>query len=231
MRNLFLATENYYHIYNRGVDKRQIFMDNADYLRFLHNMYEFNDKNFSLPYMNRLKGQTIGYQVPNSSKKRELIVKIHCFCLMPNHFHFILEPLIEGGISLFMQKLLGGYSRYFNLKYERSGTLMQGPFKAVYIKTDAQMMHLSRYIHILNPGELIEPQIREGIINNPSGLQEFLKNYKWSSYLDYIGGSNYPSLINKNLLAGYFSGPKDFEKFSLSWKNDDFEKIDDILID
>lgn len=229
-----LALENYYHAFNRGVDKRQIFMDDEDYRRFLHNMYEFNTPEKAPPYMNRKKGDsvspsssTIGHRKSNSQR----IVEIVSFCLMPNHFHFILKPLVEGGLTLFMKKLGIGYVKYFNLKYERSGVLFQSRFKSVLVTSDSQMMHLARYIHILNPGELAEPKIREGIVENSAGLQEFIKNYKWSSYLDYIGQKNYPSLINKKLISGYFGSERKFEKFSLSWKNNDSSSLEYITIE
>ncbi len=232
-----MAVDAYYHIFNRGVDKRQIFMDDEDHARFLHDMYEFNDTELAPPYMCRNKGDkigiTIGHPTSNSktSNSKKRIVEIVCFCLMPNHFHFILKPLVEGGISLFMKKIGSGYAYYFNLKNKRSGALFQGRFKAKLIKTDAQMMHLARYIHVLNPGELVEPKIREGILRNPAGLKDFLQNYKWSSFQDYLGQKNYSSLTNKNLLSGYFGNEKEFEKFSLSWRNDDFEKINDIILE
>ncbi len=238
-RKEVFANDEYYHIFNRGVDKRTVFEDDDDRYRFLHGLYEFNDKNVTAPFIQRIGKQlavatykTLRQKLSEEKNaKREKLVEILCFCFMPNHFHLILKQLQEGGISKFMQKLGTGYTNYFNLKNERKGCLFQGVFKSVYIKDDTQIMHLSRYIHILNPGELVELQIREGIIKNHMGLQDFLKNYKWSSYQDYIGGDNYPSLINKELLSGYFGGATAFEKFSLGWKNDDFSYINDVILE
>lgn len=239
MRKIEFANDLYYHIFNRGVDKRTIFEDDDDYYRFLHSLFEFNDKNLTAPFIRRTSKQLSIATYKNlrekiseeKNKKREKLVDILSFCLMSNHFHLILKQLQDGGISKFMQKLGTGYTNYFNIKNERKGCLFQGLFKSTYIKDDSQMMHLSRYIHVLNPGELMEPRIREGDIKNPAGLQEFLKNYKWSSYQDYIGGDNYPSLINKELLLEYFGNEKEFEKFSLSWKNDDFAYIQDVILE
>lgn len=233
------AENAYYHIFNRGVDKRTIFQDDGDHYRFLHGLYEYNDKNLLAPFLQRIGNplavatyKTLREKISEEKdKKRERLVDVLCFCLMPNHFHLILKQLREGGISKFMHKIGTGYANYFNLKNERSGALFQGRFKAKLIKTDGQMMHLSRYIHVLNPGELAESQVREGIIKNPAGLKEFLRNYKWSSYQDYLGQKNYSSLINKNLVSGYFDNIKEFEKFSLSWKNDDFEQIGDVILE
>lgn len=239
MREVAFADNEHYHIFNRGVDKRTIFEDEDDHYRFLHGLYEFNDKNLTAPFIQR-----IGKRLPTATYKtlrekiskeknvkREKLVDILSFCLMPNHYHLILKQLQENGISKFMHKLGTGYTNFFNLKNERKGSLFQGPFKAVYVKDDTQMMHLSRYIQVLNPGELAEPKIREGIIRSADGLQDFLKNYKWSSYSDYIGEDNYPSLINKELLSGYFGSAAAFEKFSLSWKNDDFVHIENVILE
>lgn len=230
MRREIFTTENYYHIFNRGTDKRQIFMDDEDYLRFLHDMYEFNDEHHA-PRWKENKLHLMKGKKPEKEFERRPIVNILAFCLMPNHFHLILKPLVDKGTSLFMKKIGAGYACYFNLKYERSGTLFQGRFKAVHIQTDAQIMHLARYIHILNPGELVESQIREGIIDNPLALKEFLRNFKWSSHLDYLGEKNYSSLINKNLIGGYFKSPQDYEKFMISWKIDDQEEIESLILE
>lgn len=233
------AQDVYYHIFNRGVEKRTIFQDDDDRYRFLHGLFEYNDKNLLAPFIRRTDNplpvatyKTLREKLSEEKDaKREKLVEVLCFCLMPNHFHLILRQKIEGGISKFMHKLGTGYANYFNLKNERSGAFFQGRFKAKLIKTDAQMMHLARYIHVLNPGELVESKIREGIIKNSSGFKNFLNNYKWSSYLDYIGQDNYPSLINKNLIFGYFGSESAFEKFSLSWKNDNFSQIEGVALD
>jgi putative transposase len=209
-RKISLVNDEYYHILNRGVDKREIFMNDEDRYRFLHNLYEFNDKNYVInPFSRRV--DTCGHPVATSERNK--LVEIICFCLMPNHFHFILKQLQENGISKFMHKLGQGYSHYFNGKYDRSGALFQGKFKSVHVSSDEQLTHLSRYIHVLNPGELVESKIREGIVSDRNKLNEFLNNYKWSSYMDYIGVKNHPSLIDKNFLLSMFKGEKDYENF------------------
>ncbi|MFA5013231.1 MAG: hypothetical protein WC520_01565 [Candidatus Paceibacterota bacterium] len=106
------AFENYYHIFNRGTDKRDIFMDDEDRFRFLHNMYEFNDTASAPKWMQNKLPQIQGKR-PEFNQDKKPLVDICCFCLMPNHYHFILKPLIENGISLFMRKLGSGYVNYF----------------------------------------------------------------------------------------------------------------------
>jgi putative transposase len=211
-----------YHTCNRGVDKREMFLDIEDYQRFLHDMYEFNDTQYAPPFVRR---------IPKLPREREKLVEIYCYCLMPNHFHLVLKQLRDEGVTLFMKKLCMGYANYFNKKYKRSGALFQGRFKAKTIENDSQMLHLSRYIHVLNPGELVEPDIREGKVRDAERLDLFLKKYRWSSYLDYLGIKNYPSLIQKDFIMGQFKDKGDFEQFSRGWKRGDLEKINDLILD
>lgn len=228
MKKVEYAEGEYYHVYNRGVDKRKTFMDNEDHYRFLHDLYELNDRN-KAPQFSR-RNETVGSEAPNS-KKRELLVEIICFCLMPNHFHLILKQLVENGISMFMHKMGTGYTNFFNKRYERSGALFQGPFKAVYVKTDEQMMQLCRYIH-LNPASIFQPKWKEEGIKNLEETASFLKKYKWSSYLDYVGIKNYPSLLNKEfIMKSYFVGEQDYEKFVISGLNEDLSKINDLILE
>jgi len=231
MRKVVFTNGHYYHVYNRGVEKRDIFMDEKDYFRFIHDLYEFNDRNHVLNLNFRFKSN---YGAPSSivlekKKERELLVEIICFCLMPNHFHLILKQLIDGGISLFMQKL-AGYVYYFNLKYQRIGPLFQGKFKAIEIDNENYLLHLSRYIH-LNPLELIEPDWKEKGIRNWQKAIKFLESYRWSSYLDYLGIKNFPSLIQRDLINNYFKNPADYKNFIINFLPKDFNKIKDLLIE
>jgi len=227
-RNILLVSNEYYHILNRGVDKREIFMDDEDRYRFLHNMYEFNDKNYVInPFSRRVN--TCGHLVATSERDR--LVEVIAFCLMPNHFHFILKQLQDGGISKFMHKLAQGYSHYFNGKNDRSGSLFQGTFKAVHISSNEQLLHLSRYIHFFNPGELVEPKIREGSIANKDGLNDFLEKYRWSSYLDYIGIENYPSLIERGFLLSMFKDEKDYKNFVTTGLGGENQLEDDVMLE
>lgn len=210
---------NFYHVYNRGVEKRNIFQEDGNYFRFIHDLYEFNDthpaKNNDRLFYKRSNPNERGTTslMPEIDRlKRDKLVRIVCFCLMPNHFHLILQPIKELGITYFMKKLGTGYAMYFNEKYERVGSLFQGRFKSVLIENDEQFMHLSRYIH-LNPIELIEPSWKEEGIKNWQKVKRFLEKYRYSSYLDYIGIKNFPSVINTDFMANYFKGAEDYKKF------------------
>ncbi|MBI5420924.1 MAG: transposase [Parcubacteria group bacterium] len=139
-----------YHIYNRGVEKRDVFMEDKDYFRFIHDLFEFNDTEVSFNLTFYFNSKTM-YSEPQYLKDkknpRKLLVEILAFCLMPNHFHLLLKQKKENGIVRFMQKLGTGYTKYFNEKNNRVGPLFQGAFRALLIKTDAHMLHLPFYIH------------------------------------------------------------------------------------
>ena len=137
--------ENIYHIYNRGIEKRDIFVDRGDYIRFLNILCFFNDVN-PVDFFNLSKGGSTSLaevEPPDQAKK---LVEILCFCLMPNHYHFILKSLTENGIANFMKKLGTGYTMYFNKKYQRSGHLFQGRYKHREINSEDGFMYLSGYI-------------------------------------------------------------------------------------
>jgi len=187
-----LATGEYYHIFNRGVEKRKVFTNRRDYKRFLETINYYLQKSPIVKFS----------QATDESKNAQLkdrLVEIITYCLMPNHFHLLLKQLQNNGISTFMRKISDSYTKYFNTKNERPGPLFQGQFKAVRIETDDQLLHVSRYIH-LNP-----------IIGF---LADNLRRYEWSSYPAFIGIAN-DSVCKKDEILNFFSGPSDYEKFVL----------------
>lgn len=191
-----------FHVLSRGVDKRTIAQNDKDRLRFLHDLYVFNDVN-----------PTPNYILPSRQKeyRRRLLVRIHAFCLMPNHYHLLLSPIIENGISLFMKKLNMGYAKYFNEKYQRDGALWQGKYKKILIARDAHFLYIPHYIH-LNPLDLKFPEWRQGKVRDVDKALAFLRTYRWSSYLDYSGTKNFPSLIHTDVLAESMGGEKAMKK-------------------
>lgn len=231
MRRINFKNGQYYHIYNRGVEKRDIFLDEGDYFRFIHNLYEFNNSNPVLNLGRDLGGLNEGGETSfNQRKPRKRLVDIICFCQMPNHFHIILKQLVEGGISKFMQKIGTGYTVYFNIKYERSGVLFQGVFKAVHIEAENYLTYLSRYIH-LNPAELKESEWKKGGIKNWKLVNEFLENYRWSSYPDYIGKKNFPSVTNRELILKIFGDEKNYKRFIKEWLAKDLQNVKEIVLE
>ncbi len=192
----------FFHVLNRGVEKRNIVEDDKDRLRFLHDLFVFNDS------------QTVAnYILPerHTEHPRKLLVHIHSFCLMDNHYHLLLSPIQENGISLFMQKLNMGYTKYFNEKYKRSGALWQGKHKKILIQKDAHFLYIPYYIH-LNPLDYTHPEWRKGKVTNIKNALETLRSYRWSSHLDYAGSKNFPSIIDQNFLREVVGPPAKYEK-------------------
>lgn len=189
-----------FHVLNRGVDGRILFKDSGDYVRFIHNMYEFNDAN-PVPQSNRRPNDI----TEKTIKEREILVDVHAWVLMRNHYHLLLSERREGGISLFMRKLNVGYANYFNERYQRSGTLFQGRTKKIHIETDAYFLYILHYIH-LNPLDYLEGaqewRVRDASKTAGVGfsqLQKYLHQYRWSSYQDYLGKKNFPSILTTTL--------------------------------
>ncbi len=220
--------DNFYHIYNRGVDKRKIFLDKKDYHRFVYNLYEFNDDGKVTNQKRRLSCNELSY-IRKKGKSREILVEILCYCLMPNHFHLVLKQLKPNGISKFMHKLGTGYTLYFNQKHKRSGRLFQNSFRGILIEDDKYFLHLSRYIH-LNPIKLIFSKWEEKGVKSWKKANEFLQRYKWSSYLDYTDMPNTPFILKKDFLQGYFKDSMDYKKFVNEWMVDDIKEIDDLSL-
>lgn len=186
----------------------------------MQGLFLFNDKDGSLNtlwQLERDKGK-MNFNVLKEFVARERIykkplVRIMADCLMPNHFHLILEELEEGGTSLFMQRLGVGYTKYFNKKYDRVGSLFQGPFKSVAIENDLQLKYLLIYINILNPGQLIEPNSKKDGIKNVNAILKFAKEYLWSTNREYLGLRE-SVIIEKGVLGELFFNPKEYEKFA-----------------
>lgn len=175
----------------RGVDKRDIVLDDKDRVRFIHDMYVFNDLNPTPNFV--LHGRQ------EESRARNLLVDIHSFCLMNNHYHLLVSERVENGISLFMKKLNMGYTKYFNERHDRSGALWQGKYKKILIERDAHFLYIPFYIH-LNPLDYTHPQWRKGEVKKSNEALQALFEYRWSSHLDYLGIRNFPSLICSDTL-------------------------------
>ena len=221
-----------FHTLNRGVDKRKIFMDEQDYFRFIHDLFEFNDQNPLNNSTYRFRRQYKVIARPYIEKQpRKLLVDIHAFCMMPNHYHLLLSPKIEGGITKFMKKLNMGYARYFNEKYKRSGALFQGRYKSITIENNAHFIHLPYYIH-LNPLDLTAPEWRERKISNLDNAIKFLNSYRWSSHLDYAGKKNFPSVTQREFLMEFFNGSQNYKKEIINWiKELDLNEIKDSVLE
>jgi len=210
-------TGEYYHLYNRGIDKRVIFKSNKDYERFMILLYLANSKNsFSLDSILNRQKQTLN-EILVLDKGKPLI-SIGAWCLMVNHFHLLVRQEVDDGITKFMKKLGTGYSMFFNIKYQRTGGLFGGPFKSRLVgNNDIYMRQLFGYIHI-NPLDIKFPGWKDKLSKfskrNSNDMASFLGRYRYSSYLDYVDGNRVEkNLINIDSFPDYFEDVQSFKEF------------------
>lgn len=181
------AAGEFFHIYNRGVGKMNIFRNKEDFNVFL----------------SRLKENVFPESIDKSKlskidRKRKMLppnsYDIVCYCLMPNHFHLLIKQLTDISISKLISKLCSSYSLYFNKKYDRVGALFQDQFKSVLIRTNEQLLWTSLYIH-----------------KNPlkAGLVENIEDYTWNSYLDYAGLKN-DEMCKKEIILDQYHSSKEY---------------------
>jgi len=184
IRKIAFVPNEWYHCYNRGVDKKIIFKNTADYRRFIMLLYACNStkrlilSNFGKNYV----GPSLDLIV--KAERGEQLVDIGAYALMPNHYHLLLRECTPGGITSFMRKIGTGYAMSFNIKYKRTGTLFSSRFQARHVLDDRYMRRLVHYIHA-NPVELFEPEFKKGVIKNRTILQQKLLSYQYSSFPDY----------------------------------------------
>ena len=209
---------DFFHLVNRGVDKRTVFENENDYLRFIDNLDDFNDtKNIIYNYRERRKKHQLSDRLSDVARPKIQLVDILSWVLIPNHPHIFVQEKINQGKSLFSKKIFGGYTKYFNEKNERSGVLFQGRTKIIKIEKDAHFAHLPFYI-MSNALDLIESNWRKQEIKNVQRAVEFLENYKYSSFQDLTGKENFPSALNKQLFFELFdTNEKKFKKDFIEW--------------
>lgn len=222
-RNISIAPDEFYHIYNRGTEKRNVFPTKTDHERFLALLYLCNaTEPVRIDNIRKQQGSTL-LESLSGMDRGDTLIDICAYCLMPNHFHLLVREKEEQGISRFMQKLMTGYTMYFNKRHERSGGLFQGKFKATHADEDRYLKYLVSYIH-LNPVKLIEPRWKESGILDRKSAEKHLRAYRYSSYQDYCDALRIESMIlNKEALPDYFNGVRDFETEITDWlayKND-----------
>lgn len=196
------AIGEFYHLYNRGVDKRDIFLTESDYHRFQLLLYLSNS--LEPVHMGNLMSGGKGMAELYTSPVNEPLVAVGVYCLMPNHFHILVKEITEGGISRFMKKISTAYSMYFNKKNERTGTLFEGKFKGKRVDKNEYLSYLYSYIH-LNPVKLIDPSWKENGIQNKKNTLKYLNQFRFSSYLDYQNLLRpEKNILNKDVFPEYF---------------------------
>lgn len=185
------------HIYNRGNNKERIFFDEQDYKAFLFRLglaLGFDEK--ELQKENLL---SMPYSRIRIMDTKKINYRLHCFSLMPNHFHLIIEQLKDESISKLISKVCTSYSKYINKKYKKVGHVFQDCFKATMIETNPQLMWTSSYVHMNS--------VKDGLVRHPS-------QYKWSSYKDFTEERSLP-IVSTEFIKSIF-GSKDFEKETLA---------------
>jgi putative transposase len=228
-RKISLMNGEYYHVYNRGVDKRSLFSDSGDLRRFFRSIKEFN-------VIEPIQGL---HRIDNSSKELrglttqetgQKLVNIICYCINLNHFHFLLKQEVNNGISEFMKRLGGGYTRYFNIKHDRSGSLFQGTFKSSHISSDEHLLRMSAYVNL-----------NFKVHNyNLRGLTTQVMS-SWGEYAGGIGSiSNVTkenSICDTSVIMKYFKTKRNYKKFAektikeiIRQRKEDKE-LDNILFD
>ncbi len=200
MRKTIFANEEIYHVFNLGVERRPVFTNKREYDRALLalNFYRFDNLSLGLSSFFKLEKKERDDFLSRLVEKNNKRVDIFGYCLMPNHFHFLLKQLIDRGITNFVADFSNSYTRYFNIKHKRLGHLFQGVFKAVRIESDEQFIHVWRYIQI-NP--VVSLVIKE----------TELGNYPYSSYFEYL--SERKGVCNKKPILDYFTSVKKLRNF------------------
>jgi len=196
-RGIKFAIGEYYHIFNRGTDKRTIFNEPNDSGRFFQSMIEFNaEKPIGSIYENSFRKETTDVVKPDKP-----LVSFLAYCLNPNHYHFILRPLSDKGIERFMHRLGTGYTNYFNEKYKRNGVLFQGKFKATHIDTNEYLLHVSAYVNL---------NFKIHQLGSPAS--KLVVKSSWEEYVSKPGGED---MCDKDIIIGQFKKSHHYKKFAL----------------
>lgn len=211
MRRLEFSHGEFYHLYNRGVDKRSVFLEPREYKRFLVYLYTLNTEENIRP-TDIL--ETENFKRAFTRPRTAPLVAIGAYCLMPNHFHLYVTQISEGGISRFMHKLSTAYTMYFNAKHERTGALFQGTFKAERVAREAYARYLFSYIH-LNPAKIKEPKWKEQGTRDLLALEKFIDAYPYSSLQEYRERKHV--ITNPDKFPEYLRSARDIRRHIREW--------------
>ncbi len=196
MRTTQFAVREYFHVYNRAVDGRPIILVKQDRARFLRSMELFN----VITPIGSIRDRSARDAEEKFAIEQHPLVHIICYCLNPNHYHFVLEQVAEDGVKKFMHRLGTGYTKYFNDRHQRKGSLFQGPFKAIRIDSDAYLLHVSAYVNL---------NMR---------VHRLRGNVSVSSWEEYLGpreGGGGKGLCQPSIVLDQFNGRADYERFAL----------------
>jgi putative transposase len=199
-RKVQFAPNEYYHLVNRGVGKKVLFKDKRDYSRFLflilHLQYADTPRNISRHITYFVQHQVFNI---NTEVLGNRLVELTAFTLMPNHFHLVVRELGDSNVSDYMQRVLNAYAKYFNTKYKVTGHLFEGPFRAVHVEDNDQLLYVSAYVH-RNPIEIANWKSRA-------------HKYPWSSYQDYIGHNRWGGILQRDIILDQFESPSEYKNY------------------
>lgn len=210
-RSIVISEGEFYHIYNRGVEKRTLFLNQNDRERFLRLLYVANGER-AFVYRDIEKKSLL------TIDRGEPLVGIGAYVLMPNHFHILVKEITEGGISAFMEKLQTGYAAYFNKRHNRVGALFQGTYKAQHADSDEYLKYLYAYIH-LNPLKLKYPKWKELTSAKQGEYSAFLEKFRYSSYHEYVlkDPRDEAVILSLEHFPDYFAEQRDFVNYLDDW--------------
>lgn len=198
IRNDSPSVGEYYHVFNRGVEKRTIFNDERDYQRFLEIMAYYRDPTPMISFSQRHRIQFQELELHQKQVRPETrLVEVIAFCLMPNHFHLLVRVNVENGLQNWIRLVSNSYAHSYNIRWNRVGPLFQGPYKLVHMNSNDQLLHLSRYIH-LNP-------VVARLIDSPN-------NWQWSSMRHYVGLDQI-DWLNPNIIVKQFQKAQIYQTF------------------
>lgn len=199
-RKIAFRNDEIYHVFNRGIDRRSIFTGKMGFERARQLIKFYRHKEIPIRYSQiLLQPEELRNKILEGVFKSDRLVDILSYCLMPNHFHFLVKQLEANGVSKFISNFTNSYTKYFNTKSKRNGPIFEGVFKAVHVETDAQLIHLTRYIH-LNP-------VASSII--PDNM---LNKYSWSSYPEYLSLSS-DEIAEKRMVLDLFKSTASYKEF------------------
>jgi len=199
MRKIKFIEGDFYHIYNRGVDKRSIFERTEDIARFLKIIEELNtfEPLGGIHVISSLKKDLIR----GSASTNKKLVEFVAYCLNQNHYHFILRPLVDGGVQKFMHRVSTGYTMYFNEKHKRTGSLFQGRYKAVHVETNEYLLHLSAYVNL-------NDRVHKGL------NRVWMKKFPYSSFAQYEKEGSAGVKCNTKIILEQFRSRKEYIKYT-----------------
>jgi len=217
-----LATNEIYHIINKGVASQPTFLESKNYQRAVECLRYYQSKKPPIKYSRflTLSNKRRGELFETLKKEKEFLVEIIAYCFMPNHFHLLVKQLTDNGISKFASNFTNSYTRYFNTKNERKGPLFQGRFKAKKIDTEEQLLHVARYIH-LNPfSSFVAKSLKD------------LETYPHSSFPEYLN-NDLSGFCSKEMIMNSFKNIETYKKFVFDQAHyqRELDKIKDLVLE